>query len=164
VFQLAQLNGSSVITQAFLKADEAWAGALLGQTEDASWAIRRAKAMFEDAGPDSPLPSWMDPAQARPDLLSVTGAAQLRLGNLSEAVAELSYALGARPETATRSRAIDGAALATAYLRAGEVELGLSTGHQAVDAARHMPSTRVRAGLARLELELVGRSDTPAGS
>jgi hypothetical protein len=162
VFQLAQLNGSSVITQAFLKADEAWAGALLGQTEDASWAIRRAKAMFEDADPDSALPSWMDPAQARPDLLSVTGAAQLQLGNLSEAVADLSYALGARPETAMRSRAIDGAALATAYLRAGEVELGLSTGHQAVDAARHMPSTRVRAGLARLELELVGRSDIPS--
>jgi hypothetical protein len=52
----------------------------------------------------------MDPAQALPDLLSVTGAAQLQLGNLSEAVADLSRALGARPEAATRSRATDGAA------------------------------------------------------
>ncbi|MGH3998824.1 MAG: hypothetical protein ACRDTJ_15365, partial [Pseudonocardiaceae bacterium] len=102
VFQLAQLNGSSVITQAFLKADEGWAGALLGQTENASYAIRRAKAMFADADPDSARPSWMDPAQALPDLLSVTGAAQLQLGNLSEAVADLSRALAARPEAATR--------------------------------------------------------------
>ncbi len=162
VFQLAQLNGSSVITQAFLKADEGWAAALLGQTEDGSWAIQRAKAMFEDADPDSARPSWMDPAQALPDLLSVTGAAQLQLGNLSEAVADLSRALAGRPEAATRSRAIDGAALATAYLRAGEVELGLSTGRRAVDAARQMPSARVRDGLARLQLELVGRSDVPS--
>ena len=162
MFQLAQLNGSSVITQALCKADESWAGALLGQTEDANRAIRVAKAMFEDADPDSARPSWMDPTQALPDLLSVTGAAQLQLGNLSEAVADLSRALSARPEAAIRSRAIDGAALATAYLRAGEVELGLSTGHRAVDAARHMPSARVREGLARLQLELEGRSDTPS--
>jgi hypothetical protein len=94
--------------------------------------------------------------------LSVTGAAQLQLGNLSEAVADLSRALGARPEAATRARAIDSAALATAYLRAGEVELGLSMGHRAVDAVRHMPSARVRDGLARLQLELVGRSDIPS--
>ncbi|MGH3899633.1 MAG: hypothetical protein ACRDTA_15600 [Pseudonocardiaceae bacterium] len=162
VFQIAQLNGSSVITQAFLKADEGWAGALLGQTEEADYSIRRAKAMFADADPDSARPSWMDPAHALPDLLSVTGAAQLQLGNLSEAVADLSRALAARPEAATRSRATDGAALATAYLRAGEVELGLSTGHQAVDAARQMPSARVRDGLARLQQELVGRSDLPS--
>jgi transcriptional regulator with XRE-family HTH domain len=162
IFQLAQLNGSSAIIQAFLKADEGWAAALLGQTEDARYAIQRAKAMFEDADPDSARPSWMDPAQALPDLLSVTGAAQLQLGNLSEAVADLSYALGARPAVATRSHATDGAALATAYLRAGEVELGLSTGHRAVDAARQMPSARVRGGLARLHLELVGRSDIPS--
>ncbi|MGH3702024.1 MAG: hypothetical protein ACRDQY_21745 [Pseudonocardiaceae bacterium] len=148
VFQLGQLNGSSAIIQAFLKADEGWAAALLGQTEDASYAIKRAKAMFEDADPDSARPSWMAPGQALPDLLSVTGAAHLQLGNLSDAVADLSHALGARPAAATRSRAIDGAALASAYLRAGEVELGLSTGHRAVDAARHMPSARVRDGLA----------------
>jgi hypothetical protein len=164
IFQLAQLNGSSAITQAFLKADEGWAAALLGQTEDARYAIQRAKAMFEDADPDSARPSWMDPAQALPDLLSVTGAAQLQLGNLSEAVADLSYALGARPAVATRSRAIDGAALATAYLRAGEVEFGLSTDHRAVDAARQMPSARVRGGLARLHLELVGDQIFSAGS
>ncbi|MGH3753471.1 MAG: hypothetical protein ACRDRP_12380 [Pseudonocardiaceae bacterium] len=162
VFRIAQLNGSSVITQAFLKADEGLAAALLGQTEDASYAIQRAKAMFADADPDSARPSWMDPAQALPDLLSVTGAAQLQLGNLPEAVADLSRALAGRPEAAVRSRATDGAALATAYLRAGEVERGLGTGHQAADAARHMPSARVRDGLARLKLELVGRSDTPS--
>lgn len=162
VFQLAQLNGSSVITQAFLKADEGWAAALLGQTENASYAIQRAKAMFEDADPDSARPSWMDPAQALPDLLSVTGAAQLQSGNLTEAVADLSRALSARPAAATRSRATDGAALATAYLRAGEIELGLSTGHRAVDDARQMRSARVRDGLARLHLELVGRSDIPS--
>ena len=162
VFQLAQLNGSSVLTQAFLKADEGWAAALLGQTEDAGYAIQRAKAMFKDADPDSARPSWMDPAQGLPDLLSVTGAAQLQLGNLSEAVADLSRALAGRPAAATRARAIDGAARASAYLQAGEVELGLGTGQQAVDAARQMPSTRVRAGLARLQQALVGRSDAPS--
>ncbi|MGH3685210.1 MAG: hypothetical protein ACRDRE_05870 [Pseudonocardiaceae bacterium] len=68
---------------------------MLGQTEDASYAIKRAKAMFEDADPDSARPSWMAPGQALPDLLSVTGAAHLQLGNLSDAVADLSHALGA---------------------------------------------------------------------
>jgi tetratricopeptide (TPR) repeat protein len=162
VFQLGQLNGSSAIIQAFLKADEAWAAALLGQTDDASYAIKRAKAMFEDADPDSVRPSWMDPGQALPALLSVTGAAQLQLGNLAEAVADLSHALGARPAVATRSRAIDGAALAAAYLRAGEVERGVTTGQQAVDDARQMPSARVRGGLAQLQLALAGRSDAPS--
>ncbi|MGH3980048.1 MAG: XRE family transcriptional regulator [Pseudonocardiaceae bacterium] len=162
MFQLALLIGSSTITQAFLEADEGWAHAMLGDVEAATRAIGTAKAMFEAADPDSARPSWMDPAQALPDLLSVTGAAQLQLGHLSGAVADLSHALAARPPDAAPARAIDAATLATAHLRAGEVEPALSVGHRAVDAARGVQSVRVRDRLERLHQELQRRSDEPS--
>lgn len=73
--------------------------------------------------------------------LSVLTAGDRR--HVDGAIAALQRSVAGRDEDTGRSRAFELTALATAYLRGGDVALGVKAGHEAVDLARRIRSTRI---------------------
>jgi hypothetical protein len=55
----------------------------------------------------------------------------------------LQHSVAGRDEDTGRSRAFELTALATAYLRGGDISLGVHAGHEAVDLAVRIRSTRI---------------------
>jgi hypothetical protein len=175
-FQLGQIaaqDSGDARTVAVLCANEAWAYAILGDRLQALRSLARAGDELGRAEPATHVP-WVGFFGAT-DLQALTGmtylelsgtdqhpASDRRLGNdrsgheqadLDRAAEALHHTVGVRGTETARSRAFELTALATATLRAGDHDTGVTLGCQAVAMAEQLRSVRVVDRLAPLALE-----------
>ncbi|MEU8197707.1 helix-turn-helix transcriptional regulator [Microbispora amethystogenes] len=160
-FQLGQLcaqDANCERTVAMLCANEACAYALLGNAELALKSMTRARDELDRAH-ERPAPSWVN-FFGHADLAASMGMVHAGLGSahLEAAVEHLTQALADRDIGMTRSRTFELTALATVYLKAGEMTSGVDTGHQAVTLAAEIRSTRVIDRLAPLQEAAMARA------
>ncbi|WP_327046487.1 hypothetical protein OG320_00835 [Microbispora sp. NBC_01189] len=160
-FQLGQLcaqDANCERTVAMLCANEACAYALLGNAELALKSMTRARDEL-DRAQERPAPSWVN-FFGYADLAASAGMLHAGLGtaHLETAVEHLTRALAGRDMSMTRSRTFELTALATVYLKAGEMTCGVDTGHQAVTLATEIRSTRVIDRLAPLQEAAMSRA------
>ncbi|AWS41604.1 helix-turn-helix transcriptional regulator [Streptosporangium sp. 'caverna'] len=155
-FQLGQIcaqDASCERTVAMLCANEAWAYALLGDSELALKSISRARDELARASArDREPPVWVSFFGAA-DLDATNGMvyAGLTDAHLETAEQLLTSAIESRDPSMTRSRAFELTALATVQLRAGDLSTGITTGREAVALAAQIRSARIIDRLAPLE-------------
>ncbi len=141
------------LVSSLLAANEAWAHAMLNDSRQAFNLIGQAEDDFVRGDVDNAQP-WLR-FYGTADLTALRGTVYTTLsehdsGRCQSAIDSLSLALTLRGDSATRSRAFELTALATAQLRAGDLDRGAETGHEAVDLALRLRSTRVTDRLAPL--------------
>jgi len=165
-FQLGQIaaqDGCGSTTVALLCANEAWAYGMLGIAQQAQRSLGRAEEELGTGVPEHPDGPWV--SFGTTDLTALAGVTHLELagppGHLEVATTNLSEVLALRGEALPRSRAFELSGLATALIRNGDTEAGISTGRQAVQLAGALRSARVWDRLQPLASSLtrVGRSD-----
>ncbi|GAA3761985.1 helix-turn-helix domain-containing protein [Salinactinospora qingdaonensis] len=165
-FQLGQLEAQAStchLTVALLCANEAWAHALLDEETRSQHCLDRAQDSFARADHNH-APHWVQ-FFGEADLLAMTGVASASLPTQSprsytRSTDNLHRALSRRDDDMSRSRAFELSALATAHLRNGDTDIGVTTGHQAVDLALSLRSGRV---VDRLEPIRTAAVATPGG-
>ncbi|MEU6718281.1 helix-turn-helix transcriptional regulator [Nonomuraea sp. NPDC046802] len=159
-FQLGQIcaqDASCERTVALLCANEAWAYAVLGDAELALKSIGRARDELDRAH-EHPA-SWVG-FFGYADLSATTGMIHACLGQAhwQDAANHLTQAVAIRASAMARSRAFELTALATVYLKAGEMTHGIATGREAVALATELRSTRVIDRLAPLHEAAISRT------
>jgi transcriptional regulator with XRE-family HTH domain len=130
----------------------AWTYAELGDAVGMQQALNRATDSY--ARTDLATEQWFKfftPA----DLDAMHGVALATLAaeerdRADQAVEALRRSIAQRSEGKARSLAFELIALASAHLYAGEITLGVATGHEALDVAGHVRSTRVIQRFTRL--------------
>ncbi|MEV4378525.1 helix-turn-helix transcriptional regulator [Streptosporangium sp. NPDC049644] len=157
-FQLGQIcaqDASCERTVAMLFANEAWAYALLGDSDLALKSINRAADELARAR-DRESPAWVSFFGAA-DLDATSGMVHADLAethldsHLGIAERFLTDALGQRDPSMARSRAFELTALATVQLRAGDMTAGIANGNEAVTLATEIRSMRITDRLAPLQ-------------
>lgn len=157
-FQLGQIcaqDASCERTVAMLFANEAWAYALLGDSDLALKSINRAADELARAR-DRGSPAWVSFFGAA-DLDATSGMVHADLAethldsHLDVAERFLTDALGQRDPSMARSRAFELTALATVQLRAGDMTAGIANGNEAVTLATEIRSMRIIDRLAPLQ-------------
>lgn len=146
-FQLGQITAQDSgcgVTVAILCANEAWAYALLGDRAQMNRSLARANNELEHADREN-ADEWVRFFD-QDELHAVTG---VTLAALPEATgAELDDAIGhmtaasERTTQMTRSRVLILPNLARAHIRAGNTDIGVRIGHEAVDGALTVRSAR----------------------
>jgi DNA-binding XRE family transcriptional regulator len=142
--QAAQESGSP-LALTVLHANTAWVHAELGDIAALRRALQTAEDSFERVDPSAErwfrffLPA--DLAALRGISLAVLTAGDRR--HVDGAVEALQDSVAGRDDDTGRSRAFELTALATSYLRGGDVALGVKAGHEAVDLALRIRSTRI---------------------
>lgn len=164
-FQLGQIcaqDASCERTVAMLFANEAWAYALLGDSDLALKSINRAGDELARARDREP-PAWVSFFGAA-DLDATSGMVHADLAethldsHLGTAERFLTGALGQRDLSMARSRAFELTALATVQLRAGDMAAGIANGNEAVTLATEIRSMRITDRLAPLQAVAMMRS------
>ncbi|MER5621720.1 helix-turn-helix transcriptional regulator [Streptosporangium sp. NPDC002544] len=157
-FQLGQIcaqDASCERTVAMLFANEAWAYALLGDSDLALKSINRAADELARAR-DRESPAWVS-FFGTADLDATSGMVHSDLAethldsHLGIAERFLADALGQRDLSMARSRAFELTALATVQLRAGDMTAGIANGNEAVTLATEIRSMRIIDRLAPLQ-------------
>lgn len=163
-FQLGQIaaqDSGCELTVAMLCANEAWAHALMQDAVQAGKSIGRAYDEFARADLASAA-AWVR-FFGPTDLQACTGMVYLacqddRQAQLDPAIEILSRAVAERGSDMTRSQAFELTALATAYLRAGDVDCAIPAGLHATDLAEQLRSARVIDRLEPLQTAAAARS------
>ncbi|MDQ1249115.1 MAG: helix-turn-helix protein [Actinomycetota bacterium] len=148
-FQLGQIaaqDAGCTMTVAILCANEAWAYACLGDDRQALASLHRAHDELSRTDPASAAP-WAR-FFGEPDLAGLTGLIHLELANTNQthilhARAALERALTLRGDDhMVRTRTFEQIALATAFLKDGDIDNGVPLGWDAATSASHLQSTR----------------------
>ncbi|MFJ9411154.1 helix-turn-helix domain-containing protein [Streptomyces sp. NPDC101393] len=149
--------------RAMLHTREAWAYAAMGRHAAFHRASGQAGEALSSAGQDEPYwISYFDTSE----LAGVTGGRLLDLArqaprqHADTAAKEIRTALNQRGSEAGRSHALDWIGLAECHFLVGDINGAVESTHQAVGAATHTQSGRVRHQLAQLYPYTVGR-DVP---
>jgi transcriptional regulator with XRE-family HTH domain len=158
-FQLGQLaaqESGCELAVAMLCANEAWAYALLGRSRQAFISVGRAQDEFTRASRDD-APAWVrffgvadlhaSIAMTRAFLPEPTAKQR------AEAIQGFGRSLAERGSGMARSRAFELTALATVHLYDGDLDHGAAVGHQAVDLAEQVRSTRIVDRMTPLQTE-----------
>ncbi|HEU0089642.1 MAG TPA: helix-turn-helix transcriptional regulator [Pseudonocardiaceae bacterium] len=165
-FQLGQIaaqESGSELAVAVLCANEAWAYAMMNDSTQAKKLLGRARDELARADPND-VPDW-----ARffndTDMQAMTGSVYTELsiqdpGHSALAIPALIQALAGYTEAMSRSRAFTLTALATNYLRQGEVDHGVRIGRDVLLLANGLKSARVTDRLGPLEDAAVHRSSS----
>lgn len=142
---------------AFVLAEQARAYTILGHPDKASDVLQRA---FDAYSAADQTQGWR-----QEQLTSIAGAVQLASGQLETAAATLTGLLR-QPQAATsRTVGVDLTRLATVYLRIGEIDRGVITGHHALNAVRAIPgSVRLTQRLIPLRQESANRRNSACQS
>jgi transcriptional regulator with XRE-family HTH domain len=143
--QTAAHESGSPLAETVLYGNAAWVYAELGDVAQMRQAVGRAEDSFGRVDPGTE--QWFrffTPA----DLDALRGVALTVLtagdrSHVDDAVDALQHSVAGRDEDTGRSRAFELTALATAYLRGGDISLGVHAGHEAVDLAVRIRSTRI---------------------
>ncbi|MEO7196691.1 MAG: helix-turn-helix transcriptional regulator [Pseudonocardiaceae bacterium] len=159
-FQLGQLaaqRGGSERAVALLCGNEAWAYAMMKDREMAQKLLDRCQSELALAELHDEVPNWAYDFDKR-HMLALLGEVHVEL-----AVTDRRHAAIAIPplreavavyDAPPRSRLLDLTALATSYLREGEVNQGIQIARKTILAVPTVKSTRVLDRLKPLELEL----------
>ncbi|MFI6130286.1 transcriptional regulator [Micromonospora sp. NPDC051141] len=147
-FQLGQIaaqDSGSELTVAMLCVNEAWAYALLDDSQQMHRSIGRAQDEFSRANREN-VPAWVQ-FFGQADLNASIGVTLSALLSPSEAdlngsVFYLQQAVAMRGPGMARSKIFELTALAVAYLRVGERDRGLDAGREAVASAATVRSVR----------------------
>jgi tetratricopeptide (TPR) repeat protein len=149
-FQLGQLvaqDAEDPLTVAMLCANEAWAYAVMGDRNKALGSLGRAQDEFTRPRPDG-APGWIS-FFGTADLHALMGMVYGLLSPAVQtddpaqmAVRQLTYSLELRKDGMARSQTFEFTALASVYLRSGELDLGVRTGTEAVTLAERIRSVR----------------------
>jgi tetratricopeptide (TPR) repeat protein len=166
-FQLGQIaaqNSGSERAVATLCANEAWAYAMLNESDQAKRLLDRAHSEMTRVRPDDE-PSWARFFDGN-ELIAIGGSTYFELAAhnpryASTAVSTLSESIASYDDRMARSRAMVRAMLATTYLRQGEVTRGVQVGHQALKAISAVQSPRALQRFQPLQVE-AGRWATRA--
>jgi tetratricopeptide (TPR) repeat protein len=151
-FGLQDLTQSHPLT-AFVLVEQALAYALLGYPDKVGDLLRKSSDAYAAADQEQAWP------QER--LSRFTGGVQLALGRLETAATTLTNLVHQPPNEASRVIASDLTRLATVYLRIGEINRGLTAGHQALSAVRAVPgSIRLTHRLIPLQQEAASRRNS----
>jgi transcriptional regulator with XRE-family HTH domain len=151
---------------AMMHANLAWAHALVGDTEQVVDGIGRARDEYARAE-GVEVPRWLaffDSAELQA-LRGTALAAQARMTQQqrTEAIERFTLSTALRELPQARPRAFELTALAWLLIDDGSFELGIRTGHEAVDLAENLRSQRVVDRFAPLRDRLARRlSDTDA--
>jgi transcriptional regulator with XRE-family HTH domain len=143
--QAAADESGSPLAVTVLYANVAWVYAELGDVTQMRQAVGRAEHSFDRVDPGAEqwfrffTPADLD--ALRGVALTVLTAGDRR--HVDGAVDALQRSVAGRDEDTGRSRAFELTALATAYLRGGDITLGVQAGHEAVDLASRIRSTRI---------------------
>jgi transcriptional regulator with XRE-family HTH domain len=150
-FQLGQIaaqDAGCTLTVALLCANEAWAYACLGDRSQALSSLRRSFDELSRA--DTALAAPWVRFFGEPDLAGLAGLIHLELAaadraHIGSARDSLERALALRgDDNMVRSRTFEQIALATARLRDGDIEQGVTMGREASARAVGLQSTRAR--------------------
>ncbi|HEU4425688.1 MAG TPA: helix-turn-helix domain-containing protein [Pilimelia sp.] len=158
-FQLGQIaaqESGCELAVAMLCANEAWAYALLGRSQQAFKSIGRAQDEFARADV-AEAPAWvrffgsadLDASIAMTRAFLPEPTPKQR----AEAIAGFTRSLAVRGSQMARSRAFELTALARVHLQDGDLDHGAKIGHQAVDLAEEVRSIRVVDRMASLLAE-----------
>lgn len=166
-FQLGQIaaqDSGCGVTVAMLCANEAWAYAMIGDRRQMGRSVARASDEFDRADHEN-AQSWVR-FFGQADLHASIGIALASVPeptdhDLAMSIDHITRAVGLRGPDMTRSRTFELTALAVTHIRAGERDLGLRIGNDAVDSAAVVRSIRT---LDRLEpLEIIATQRTKDG-
>ena len=149
LFQLGQIAAQESrceVTVAMLCANEASAYAVLGDEAQTLRSLARAQDEFARAQPGSAA-NWVR-FFGPTDLAASAGVALTALGSQlparrQGAVDALTRSIDTRDPSAARSRAFELTALSTVHLLDGDLDHGTTLGHEAVQLAEQIRSTRV---------------------
>ena len=144
--------------RAAIASELAGAHARAGDAHATAHQAELALALLGDVRPDED-PPWIYWAH-RPTVTGNCGVAYMYVGRPREAIPHLQFAVDSIDGAFARSRAHKMGRLATAQLRAGEVDQAIATAHDAADLAESLNSPRVR----RLLNDLAGEAHRTVGN
>jgi tetratricopeptide (TPR) repeat protein/transcriptional regulator with XRE-family HTH domain len=158
-FQLGQIaaqNSGSERAVATLCANEGWAYAMLGDSEQAHKLLDRARSEMARVNPQD-VPTWASFFDDT-EMTAIAGTAYSELAAFDPryapaAVAAISEAIAGFGDRMARSRAMSTSFLATNYLRQGDVTRGIQTGHKALTAISAVQSPRALQRFQPLQIE-----------
>jgi transcriptional regulator with XRE-family HTH domain len=163
-FQLGQLaaqESGCELAVAMLCANEAWAYALLGRRWETFKSIGRAQDEFARAD-ITDAPAWVrffGEADLHASIaMTCASLPEPTPKQRAEAIAGFTRSLAGRDAGMARNRAFELTALAKVHLQDGDLDHGAVVGHQAVDLAERVRSTRVIDRMAPLLTEARQRS------
>ncbi|WP_158886372.1 tetratricopeptide repeat protein [Amycolatopsis anabasis] len=162
---VAGASGSSLMVS-ILSANQAWAFAKLGKTEDALRQLGGAQDKFAraDVAEAPPWARFFDYA----DLHAMIGTVHTELAlhadanHVRRAIPAFATALARYGEGTARSRAFNLVQLSLNHLLAGEVDHAAEVGAEAIDLAATVKSTRIKDRIWPLKKEADRRRDHPA--
>jgi transcriptional regulator with XRE-family HTH domain len=163
-FQLGQIaaqDSGSELAVAVMCGNEAWAYAMIGNSEQAQKLLRRSEAEMARANPNE-SPPWAKFY----DVNAMIGSTYHELSavearHAATAIPALSKSLSRCDDIMSRSRTFELTMLATCHLRQGDVDYGVQIGRKALAVASEVKSKRVTDRLAPLQLEAAKRSTNP---
>jgi tetratricopeptide (TPR) repeat protein len=158
-FQLGQIaaqNSGSERAVATLCANEAWAYAMLNESDQANKLLDRAGSEMTRVKPDDE-PSWARFFDGT-ELTAIAGTTYYELAAhdskyASIAISTLGKSVAGFDDSNARSRALNQSTLATIYLRQGEVTRGVQIGHQALTTISAIQSPRALQRFQPLQVE-----------
>ncbi len=165
-FQLGQIaaqNSGSELAVAVLCGNEAWAYAMMGDDVQAVKLLGRSRDELGRANL-SEAPDWAK-FYTVTDLNAMIGTIHTELsaadiGHAARAIPALTQALAGYNELMSRSRAFMLTALATNYLRQGDVDHGVRVGREVLGLASGLKSARVADRMKPLEIAAAGRPNS----
>lgn len=146
IFQFGSLASDSArshLLASTIDAHGAQAAAITGNPNMARSMVERAYDQYASVGEDDPASRYPES-----DITSAVSAVRFALGDVDDAIADIETAAREQQADMTRSRAFRYSRLALFHLAAGDLDEGLSAGHQAVTVARSVRSARVLGRLA----------------
>jgi transcriptional regulator with XRE-family HTH domain/tetratricopeptide (TPR) repeat protein len=158
-FQLGQIaaqNAGSERAVAILCANEAWAYAMLKESDQATKLLDRAHAEMVRVNPKDE-PGWASFFDGN-ELVALSGTTYYELAAhdphyASIAVSTLTQSIAGYDDRMARSQAMNRSMLATSYLRQGDVTRGIQIGHQALTAIAAVQSPRALQRFQPLQIE-----------
>jgi transcriptional regulator with XRE-family HTH domain len=144
--QLAARDSPYPSAMALCDANQAWAYALLGDADQASAALDRARSSLARVDAPEQVPRWLA-WFGEPDLFALTGTAHAALATTHRlattvAVEALQASRAMRGCLARRALALESAVLSAVQFDAGDVDEAVRAGEDAVDLAEQVHSTR----------------------
>ncbi|CAM5695821.1 Sporulation protein OS=Streptomyces canus OX=58343 GN=AQI96_40890 PE=4 SV=1 [Streptomyces canus] len=157
------MHHASARVLAFTRLIEARAHARASDGQAAGAALAAAERLLDAARPDG-APEWLD-FFTYPRLAADAAEIHRDLGNFQACFAWHEQAQAMAPNAFTRSVGMRLAVIATAHLKAGDVEQSLSLGHRSVDILQRVDSLRAREYVLRFVSALTPHRDLrPVGA
>ncbi|MBB3049575.1 transcriptional regulator with XRE-family HTH domain [Prauserella isguenensis] len=168
LFQLGQIaaqESGSELAVAVLCANEAWAYAMMGNSDQAVKLLGRTRDEFARADLVN-AESWVK-FFTETDVHAMVGTVHTELAQSADpmhtkyAIPALSRAIDAYNDDMARSKVFNLGMLATNHMIDGDIDQGVRTGGKALDSADGLKSARVEQRMEPLKKEAARRSNNP---